>query len=306
VVETTHKGVPVVLSGGDVPVGIDTSLVPDEELDVRVAGGSACAARWELAAAREINVRVRAGLTANVIPRSLTQREVSWRHALYFAQDKEIGFMRLSYHPGFQSKIVMSSSRGDVEAKTNGFFPASARNSLHFKIEFLDMGYTAFNPKPMTQTIKESSWPPYKVPVLEIDEPVEFYDIEQPDRLVMTLINQTMSLYDYTSLQVDNLSFSVDREGLLRSRWRITNQSDEVIIARWFALGNYRPVEGYRDQANRMLGPAGSGLESYELDLVARVDRSSLKQFVTMNAVSMGEPVLAGVKKMSFRFPEEL
>jgi hypothetical protein len=305
ITETTFRGGDIILAGADTVVGIDPALVPAEEMEVTVAGGSACAARWPQVAERDFEVQVRAGLTASVIPRTFTRREISWKHAMYFAQDEHIGFMRLTYNPDFPSMLEMESKQRVTSANRNAFFPAQAKNNLYFKIDFPDMGYTGFNKKPMTQTIPDASWPPYRVPVLTIDEPVEFYDVQIPDRVVMILMKQSMRLYDYTSLDVENLSFLIDDAGVLRSRWRITNQSKDVIIARWFALGNYRPLGRSEDQANRLLGPVGSGFEHHEFDFIAQAAKSSLTQFVTMNACSMGQPILSGVKKVTFRYPAE-
>lgn len=145
VIESSFRGAEVVLAGADTVLGVDRALIPPEEGDVTVFGGSACAARWEVVAQRDFQVQVRAGLVANVIPRSLTRREISWRHAMYFAQDEHIGLMRLTYNPEFRSMIEMESKQEVTRANLDAFFPARAKNHLYFKIDFVDMGYSAFN-----------------------------------------------------------------------------------------------------------------------------------------------------------------
>lgn len=305
VVDARLKGGTVVLAGEEKTVGIDLRFLPVEQQDVVVSGGSACKARWEVTAERDFEVQVRAGLAASVIPTTLTTREISWKHAMYFAHDERIGFMRLTYNSEYRSLLTMRSQRELSVESYNDFFPAKARNELYFKIDFVDMGYSAFNKVPMSQTIDGATWPPYANPVLAIDEPVKFYDVENPDRVVMTLLNQTMRLYDYSSIDVENVHLDVDDDGLLRSRWRIVNRSKELIVARWFVLGQCRPHLGAPTQANRLLGPVGSGAEMYEFDFYGVVDKMAVTQFIAMNVTSMGQPILSGVKKVTFRYPAE-
>ena len=152
-VPTTLGGSRVTLTSRREEVGITTDLLSREEASVQVAGGGACAARWTLAATIDFNIQVRASIMANVMPRSLTRREISWRHGRYFAHHPQIGFMSLYYDPDRPSRISMSAKDADKASRNEGFFPATAKNQIYFICDFIDLGFSAFTRKPMMQTI---------------------------------------------------------------------------------------------------------------------------------------------------------
>ncbi len=295
----------VSLSGPEIEVGIDPAGMAPEEGDFDALGGGNCNARM-IAAEGEIDfeVNVRAAVQARVLPIALDRRHLNWRHGAYYAHDPNMGLMRLRYNPTRDSTLVMKSQADRAELEQGAsFFPASAANDLYFLIEFMDHGYSCFSKEPLAQEVKEVEWPPYsKKVVLATDKPLDFYDIEHPERKVFTITHQEMELYDYASLDVELLEHSISQEGVLSSRWRLTNQADEEVRVRWFALGEFgrngRPSEG-----DRTLGASGSGAESYEYEFSAAVPGSILPQKVTMNAVTVTGPIMAGNSELEFAYP---
>lgn len=291
----------VQLSGSDLEIGIEPTELPPDEGDFEAVGGGACSARWQLGIAVEFDVHVRAAVTSTVLPLSLERRRLNWRHGLYFAHDPNVGFMRLNYNPSYYSHLEMTSKQSAPAA--DSFFPSEVENDLYFICDFVDFGFKAFNKEPMQQRVNEVGWPPFSEDVvLSVTEPLDFYDFEDPERLIMTITSQEMRLYDYDSLDVELLQSDVGDDGLVTGKWRITNQSDEIVRARWFALGEFRhnsqPSEG-----NRLLGPSGSGLETYEIDTALYAQPSSLPQRMTMNAVSVTGSILAGRTTLEYQYP---
>jgi hypothetical protein len=283
----------------DVPLGIDSSTIPRDELRFVVAGGGACAARWQMAGQIDFNVNVRASVASNVVPLTENRRELFWRNGLYWAHDPAIGLMRLDYNPERTSKIVLESgSAGD-------FFPGDAENNLYFVIDFVDLGYRAFNKEPMRQRVSDMRWPPFADEVLAIEKPLDFYDVDDPDTLVMTLVSQDMRLYDYSSIDVEQLDSTLGADGRLDTRWRITNQSDERTRLRWFALGSFDRLQDEPVEGSRLLGPAGSGVESFEVSVSVGAQRSLLRQTLSLAAVSLTDSIFAGQSQIDYRFTDD-
>jgi hypothetical protein len=306
VLETSFKGNPIKIAGDEYEVGIDIANVPTQERDFRnAAGGGACASQFRLGPEDEyaFELRVRAYMPASVIPLSLDRRRINWNYSLYFAHDPMMGLMRIRNNPAIQSQTNLKSLSAGKKGYENDFFPAGGRNDLYFVIEMLDMGLSCFNKKPMVQSYQHTEWPPYST-VLTIDEPVEFFSTEKPDQLMMTISKNDMQIYDYTSIDVECTDFKISEDGILHSRWKFSNQSSEKVMARWFALGNFEKDGGFPDQGSRLLGPAKSGLDEFEVNFTAQLEKSSLSQFITMNIVSLNEPVLMGSKRVDFHFPE--
>jgi hypothetical protein len=305
VLPATHRGQAVTLVGQERDLGFDVANVPDSQLAFNRAGGGACAASGPepaIGEAFEFQLRVRAAMPSAVIPLAPDRREIRWRHALYFAHDPRMGWMRLRPNPDLPSRTLMrSKSHGLVDPAD--FFPVRGRNELYFVMEMLDLGMTWFNKEPMVQSFDGVGWPPYDVP-LDIDEPVEFYDVDQPGELRLTIHKNEMQIYDYQGVEIELLSSNIADDGMLTSRWQIRNQCDEPIRARWFALGNVELESGHPDQGNRLLAKAGARGDSYVVDYTARVKPSSLTQFVAMNVVSTDpDRVVLGTSQMTFHFP---
>lgn len=297
--DSTFRGDSIRFVGQEEEIGIDIRNVPPEQLRFEKGGGGACASSLFLGEPFEFELRVRSFMPANVIPLSLDRRQINWRHALYFAQDPKIGLMRIRYNPDFQTQTNLVSAN---KKAGEDFFPADGQNDLYFVMEMLNLGLSCFNKKPMRQTYRNTEWPPYST-VLTIDEPVEFFNAENPDHLMMKIHKNDMQIYDYSSIDVECVSFEIDHEGLLKSRWHFSNQGSEQVIARWFALGDFEEEGKYPSQGGRLLGPKESGYHEFDIDFTARVKKSSLSQFVTMNIVSLNDPVLMGTERRDFQHP---
>lgn len=303
VLESILRDQPVRIVGGEQEIGIDIRNIPFDERTFARGGGGACASVINLGERFEFELRVRAFMPANVIPLSLTRRRINWHHALYFAHDPKIGFMRIRYNPDFQSQTNLQTQSDERNVRQTGFFPADGRNDLYFVIEMRDLGLSCFNKKPMTQAYQNTEWPPYST-VLTIEEPVEFFSTENPDQLMMTIYKNDMQIYDYSSIEVECVHYEISEDGLLKSRWRFRNQSSERVMSRWFALGNFKPSGLSATEGSRILGPAKSGFDEFQVEFTGQVEKSSLSQFITMNIVSLNDPVVMGSQRLDFRFPE--
>lgn len=288
------------LASPDVPLGFDPSQIPEDEQRFEAVGGGACAARWELAMAADFEVNVRAAAMANVVPLADDRRELYWMHGSYYAHDPVVGLMRLRYNPARTSKIVLQA--GD---SPGGFFPSRIENHLFFVIDFIDLGYRGFNKEPMVQRVDEMPWPPFSEAALAIEEPLEFFDLDQPEQKLMTLVSQDMRLYDYSSLDIERLGAELDSDGTLLTHWRITNQADERVRMRWFTLGEHDSVEEEPLEGTRLLGATGTGFEHFELKLRARVHKSLLRQPFSLNAVSLTDSIFAGRAQVDYRFTDD-
>lgn len=289
-----------VITGGDQEVGIDIAAVPQPQQSFDRSGGGDCRSRFMMMD-HTFDLEVRAFMPANVIPLALDRREIRWRHALYFAYDPMVGLMRISNNPAHVSRTTMRSKR-TVEEPGQEFFPAEGRNELYFILEMLDLGYVCFNKDPMVQPFAHTDWPPFST-VMSIDRPLSFFDVDNPDREMLRIERNDMRIYDYSSVDVECLEQSISEDGTLRSRWRFTNQTDDVVRARWFALGNFRRPAMTGDQGNRLLGAHGTETGSFEAQFVAQVEKSSLPQFITMNLVSVTGPIVMGSKRLNFTYP---
>jgi hypothetical protein len=287
-------------ASSEVPLGIDPSGIPDDQQRFEVAGGGACSARWELAMKADFEVNVRASAMANVVPLSEDHRELYWAHGQYYAHDPVVGLMRLTYNPADTSKIVLRRGSEGTE-----FFPSRIENRLFFVIDFIDLGYRGFNKEPMVQSVAAMPWPPFSEVVLAIEEPLEFYDVEEPERLLMTLVSQDMRLYDYSSLDVEQLDSTLGADGILTTQWRITNQSDERVRMRWFTLGNHTGTAGEPLEGTRLLGAGGTGFEHFELTLRVQAEKSLLRQPFSLNAVSLTDSIFAGRGQVDYRFTDD-
>lgn len=304
-IRTTLDDRKVLLSSTIKEVGISTDSLPQAESDMVLAGGGACAARWVKGVVLAFDVQVRASIMANVMPKSLTRREILWRHGRYFAFDPNIGFMSLYYDPERISRIRMETKDSERATAKEGFFPASATNEIYFICDFIDLGISAFTKVPMRQTIDDTVWPPFKNKVLEIDEPLDFYEIGAPDTLVMQLTKQEMYLYDYSSIDVELLDKRFISDGILVSRWRLKNQVDEIVYARWFMLGDLDRETNLPFEGNRLLGPANSEESEFILVVTTQSEPSSLRQRISLNVVSVRDPIVAGASSFDFFYPEE-
>lgn len=304
VLESVLQDNPIRIIGEEQEIGIDIRKVPIGERFFDRAGGGACASDARLGGAPiQFELRVRAFMPTNVIPLSLTRRRLNWNHALYFAYHPEIGLIRIRYNPDLQSYTYLESHADEKIISETGFFPARGQNNLYFIIEMMNLGVSCFNKKPMIQSYENTYFPPYSTP-LTIDEPVEFFNTENPDLLMMTIFKNDMQIYDYSSIEVECLNYKINEDGSLNSHWRFVNQSSEQIATRWFALGNFESYKDQPSEGTRILGPANSGSHEFEVDFVGQLRKSSLSQFVTMNIVSLDDPVLMGTQRLDFKFPD--
>lgn len=300
-VVTSLGGTPVKLAGTDIEIGISPeSLGPGENV-MSVAGGGSCAADVVLPTSEvSVNVQVRASIAATAMPKTLTRREVAWRNGRYFAHDPVIGLISLYYDPDRTSRSIIETNNANFATTLADFFPARTQNYFHFMCDFVDLGITTFSKVPMRQTLAAANWPPFATAPINIDEPVEFYDVRDPNRLVMRIKSQNMYLYDYNSIDVDLVSHRFDGD-VLTMTWEIRNQSDAVIFGRWFMLGDFQHDPARPDQGNRMLGPSGTPGAVIQIDVAIKVTPSVLQQSVTMNVVSLRDPILAGNSALQFQ-----
>lgn len=292
----------VTLTSPERELGIDPTMVPADQMNISASGGGVCTASWDLGEEYKFNVRVRASIHGNVIPRSESEREIHWRHGEYFAHDAHLGLMRIRYNPDYQSKTVMRAQTLAGEVAAKGFFPADGKTDLYFTMEFVDLGLTLFNKEPMSLPFNNSPWPPYST-ALNIAKPVEFFNMEDPEQRVLVIHGNEMQIYDYSSIQVECLKYDITAEGELQSRWLIRNEATRPVRARWFALGDFVGNGATTDQGNRLLGAAGSGMDTVEVEFNTRLAKSSLSQLVTMNVVSLDDPVVMGMAKLQVRYP---
>jgi hypothetical protein len=317
-----------VLIGEETEIGFTAQNIPRAQLSIVAAGGGACVSSTslsntasipqqlterftgmgisgdslkQLAQGYHFKLRVRACVAANVIPRSALTREIVWQHGLYYAFDPVLGRMRLHYNPAFRSRTVMHSD-GALTAGHN-FFPASGMNQLYFILNFLDLGYHAFNKEPMNLHFSNTQWPPYSTP-LDIEKPVQFYNLDNPEEVILTVYQNTLQLYDYAAVDIENLHYEVDARGLIRTSWLIRNQATTPIQGQWFALGNFVQSNDLPDQGSYHFAPAGTDGDTLKVDFVGRLSKSSLTQMITMNLVSYDDPVVVGSKGLNFRYPQ--
>lgn len=300
VIASVHQSVTFKAKGADLigppqTIGIDLSNIPLSQREMSVAGGGACAARWASATTLTFDVNVRASILADVRPTSESTRQIEWRHGRYFAHHPQLGFMSLYYDQDKNSQLIMRTLGTGA-----GFFPAEAENSINFICDFVDLGIKARSRTPMVQAISSTDWPPYKGPPLSVQTPLEFYDV-QTDKLVMTIEKQDMHLYDYNSITVEKISFEVAEPGILRSRWRITNESSDLVYARWFMLGDLVEDPSYPTEGNKLLGARGGGFETFIIELDARVERANYEQKVSMNVVNVRDHRYSGAAIERFR-----
>ncbi|HEX8534375.1 MAG TPA: hypothetical protein VF662_09420 [Allosphingosinicella sp.] len=299
-VGTRLGGDSITLTSDPFEIGIDPSRIPPSEQQVSVAGGGACASRFFIGDPVDSEVQVRASLMATALPRSVDRREVLWRHGRYFAYNPVLGFMSLYYDPERTSRTTMLSA--NPNPADDGFFPAETVNELHFICDFVDLGIKAFSKVPMRQTISGATWPPYSTTPIGIDGEVDFYDLENPDRHVMRIVEQSLYLYDYNSLDIELLSQDV-RDGVLYTSWRVHNQARVPIHVRWFLLGDFGRDSRFPHEGNRLMSGSGSAEDTMVIQVSVPVERSSLPQTVSMNVVSLRMPILAGQSSLSFINP---
>lgn len=320
-----------VLIGEETHIGIASHAIAQNQLSIAASGGGACPhavtslsstssiphqlvqrlqnlgfsaeAMVNMAKGYRFSIRVRASFMANVIPYDDKTRVINWRHGLYYAYDKVLGRMRLYYNPdpAYRSKTIMRSDA--LVAGAHNFFPASGVNQLYFILDFLDIGYRCFNKEPMNLFFNNAQWPPYATP-LDIEKPVQFYNLDNHDEVILTVNENAMQIYDYASVDIENLHNEVDPRGLIRTRWRIRNQATNPIQGQWFALGDFVGSKDLPDQGSYQFSAGGTAGDTLEVDFVGRLQKSKLKQMITMNLVSYDDPVVVGTKELHFRYPD--
>lgn len=278
--------------GPPVRIGIDPTNLPLSQRRFQVAGGGSCVGNTQTGI--PLTVDVRSVMTSNVIPLSLTERELVYRNCEYYAFDHNVGPMRITLNPDYRSQTVLTSQQSTGQ----NFFPATAESRFFFNIDFLDSGLRVFNKEPMTFLASSTQWPPFET-ALEHEAPVAFYLADAPDTQFMTIQNQYMSLYPTTELDISTLQFAIDDDLNLDAVWRITNTSNSAATLRWFLLGNlgipdsdtFGPID---------IGPAGSLNESVNVTFHSQLTQSTLTQFLMLGAVSQDGPRLTGSTRVDY------
>jgi hypothetical protein len=301
VLEGTRNGQEIALSGETLELGIDVRLIPGLEQEFHALGGGACSARW-MADGSIFSLRVRAVMPTPVIPITLRHRRLLWNNSLYYARDPDIGVMRITNNPDFLSRTELFTRAPESDELPSAFFPASGYNQLYFRIEMVDLGVTCFNKEPMIQTYATTDWPPYATP-LSIDRPVRFYDVADEESCLVTILSNDMQIYDYSSLDIEQVAEQLDADGRLRTTWTIRNQAREPAAVRWFVLGDHLEPGQTGAEGAIELGPAGDETASTQVNSDVQLSPSSLPQALFINAVSLGEPVLGGTLRRELTYP---
>lgn len=285
-------------AGSDLTVGIDTSILPNGESTFLLAGGGACAANPNHAHLFALVVDVRAIIDTHVIPISLDERLLIYRNSKYYAFDPMAGPMRLSYTPGKVS-FTRLNSLSPPTAPGNPFFPAAAETQLYLSVDFLASGMRIENRDPMVLRSDSIEWLPFETPQTNSD-PVDFYDVDNPNNLVMQIVSQEQYVYPTREIRVDSSSFSVNSDGALVATFTLINESESEADLRWFVLGDIgaaqSPVEGLVE-----LVPGGTET----VQIRSTVKRALYTQAITLGVVSQGGPRLTGLQKQEFHYPAD-
>ena len=304
--DATYNGQEFIIKGSDVEIGISTDSIPDSQLIFPYAGGGACHARVTMDGMPpyEFSLRVRAIKPANVIPRDINRREIIWRHDQYFASDPQLGLMRLHHHPERVSRTVMNSLTPVKQIQGHNFFPAKGFNELYFILDLPNFGIQCFNKEPMIQSFQNIQWPPYDVP-LGIDNPIKFYNLAEPDKEIMILLENHMQIYDYRGIEIEKLEFDIASDGNLSSHWLVRNQAAIPITAQWFTLGNFDRGSSNQNEGTLLLAASGQDGDSVKVEFNTTVSKSILSQFITMNVTSIDSTIVMGTERVKFNHPKE-
>ncbi|KOX21761.1 hypothetical protein ADK67_25780 [Saccharothrix sp. NRRL B-16348] len=311
------------VAGEPTAVGYDAGAIPAYQLSVVAAGGGACASMLSsassLKAALEpmtahlsedrrkavfdslkddypVNLRVRATVLGNVIPVSPTERQIQWRHARYYGVEDILGLLRFTYDAQAPSVLSMKAANGA------DFFPSQGLNSIHCRIEMLDLGLTGLTSGPMLLPSESLTWPPYSTP-MHLSQPVTFYDEHDSQRPLLTVNENTMSLYDYNGLTIKKIGSRVHASGRIDLAYEVTNQTDSVMSGRWVLIGDHTDTSFAHTDAAIDLGPAGSANSSKVVEIQAPVRKSELSQTVAFGVMSLTDPMVVGVDQTTFKFP---
>jgi hypothetical protein len=304
-----------------VAIGYDASEISDDELHGSLAGGGSCTsissggsvgsildemARHlsderlsvlKSAVSGDIHstLRVRAAVMGNVIPASPSERVIRWRHARYYGLEAVLGLLRFTYDLNRPSALIL---HGDGPS----FFPATGLNSIYCRMEMLELAASALSRDPMVLPSESVTWPPYSTP-MNLAQPVEFYDESDPDRLVMTILENEMKLYDYNGVAIRTAGTAVTADGVLHATFEVTNQTEEVLNGRWVLIGDHTDTAFTHTDATITLGPAGGTAATAEIDVTAPVRRSELSQRVSFAVLGLSDPIALGITPITFRYP---
>lgn len=281
------------LSGTQDVIGLSPSIIPIAERLFQAAGGGDCQSSGGLT----LNIPVRAIMPERVIPRSLGERALVYDHGMYFAFNPSVGLMRITYNPEQISETVLRSLN-PPSTPSDPFFPASAESRFFFIIEMMSSGVSVFNKEPMVFTAPSTTWPPFQTSV-NMAAPVVFYLVSAPNTPFMTINNQFMYIYPTTELSIQSEAFSISALGILTSTWRIRNTTSNPADVRWFLLGNKgAPVTA--SEGTISITAAGTAGDTVTVDYTSRLESSSLTQFITFGAVSIGGQRLTGSAMREF------
>jgi hypothetical protein len=311
------------VAGESTAIGYDAGAIPVHQLSIGSAGGGACAATVSsassLKAALEpmtahltaerraaildslkddypVTLRVRATVLGNVIPVSPTERQIQWRHARYYGVEDILGLLRFTYDSQAPSVLSMKAANGA------NFFPSQGLNSIHCRIEMLDIGLTGLTSGPMLLPSESLTWPPYSTP-MHLAQPVTFYDEHDSQRPLLTVTKNSMSLYDYNGLSIKKIGSRVDASGTIHLAYEVANQTDSVMSGRWVLIGDHADTSFARTDAAIDLGPAGSANGSTVVEVQAPVRKSELSQTVAFGVMSLTDPMVVGIDMTTFKYP---
>jgi len=285
----TVNGVP----GSPTTIGISPESIPTVERTYEVAGGGSCNSGGGVS----LTLNVRSVVNERVIPLSLSERAVSYETGRYYAYDPVVGLMTITYNPNETSETILTSL-SPPSTPAQPFFPASAVSRFFFLIEIPGMGVTVFNKLPMVFTTPSTGWPPFGT-MLQMDAPVDFYRVDDPNAFFMTIQNQAMYLYPTTELEVTVLQFQLDDFGNATSQWKIRNLAATPGDIEWFFIGDVgdamSPLEG-----TVTLAASGAPSDSAIINLHSRADTSLVPQFVTLGAVNRVGSRKTGLATVTF------
>ncbi|MER5863178.1 hypothetical protein [Kitasatospora sp. NPDC002040] len=169
-------------------------------------------------------------------------------------------------------------------------------------MEMLDLGLAGLTRDPMRLPSDTLTWPPYSTP-MHLSAPVTFYDEAHPETSLLTIEQNTMSLYDYHGMTIRPLSSKVDAAGVLHAAYQVTNQTGARFSGRWMLIGDHADRTFANTDKPLELGPAGSRTATATIEVTAPVTKSELTQRVAFAVMSLSDPVVLGITARSFKYP---
>jgi hypothetical protein len=179
---------------------------------------------------------LQSGPSGELIPR----RSFQWEETLLFTKHEAVGEILVSLNPRKASTGEM------IPIGRRSFFPAKAVNRFFFIIEVPSFGVRLFNKKPLINSATVSSFPPFGSAYV-MNEPVEFYNLDDPSGPVLLIIQQ--SQVTITPEQGLRCSLAVASQGpgtQIRFRGSVSNLTPERRIDLvWYVTSREGVLSGH-------------------------------------------------------------